>query len=138
MACSKATRSIADAHRLSFGSKLRQKLVENVGLDINYHKPSVSSVIDLYAGLNYKMAWDYFGCNETGATSPFGLATIPLQDSTAATRLFYYGIQFRPAVCTARYDLAFETKWEEVRNEIFHAGKQSEVDSCDDCDRVRF
>lgn len=57
-------------------------------LDFNYQKPYASIVVDLYRGLSYRMAWDYFGFNETGATSPFGLATIPLQDFNGSNATF--------------------------------------------------
>jgi hypothetical protein len=57
-------------------------------LDFNYQKPYASIVVDLYRGLSYKMAWDYFGFNQTGATSPFGLAAIPLQDFNGSNATF--------------------------------------------------
>jgi hypothetical protein len=63
-------------------------------LDFDYQKPYVSVVIDLYRGLSYKMAWDYFGFNETGATSPFGLAAIPLQDFNGSNATFSFRYSF--------------------------------------------
>ncbi len=57
-------------------------------LDFNYQKPYVSVVIDLYKGLSYKMTWDYYGFNETGNTSPFGLATIPSTDFDGSNATF--------------------------------------------------
>jgi hypothetical protein len=63
-------------------------------LDFNYQKPYASIVIDLYQGFSYKMAWDYFGFNETGATSPFGLAAIPLQDFNGSNATFSFRYSF--------------------------------------------
>jgi hypothetical protein len=63
-------------------------------LDFNYQKPYASVVIDLYRGLSYKMAWDYFGFNETGATNPFGLAAIPLQDFNGSNATFSFRYSF--------------------------------------------
>jgi hypothetical protein len=40
------------------------------------------------------MAWDYFGFNETGATSPFGLAAIPLQDFNGSNATFSFRYSF--------------------------------------------
>ena len=57
-------------------------------LDFNYQKPYVSVVIDVYKGLSYKMAWDYFGFNEVGNSSPFGLAAIPLTDFNGSNVTF--------------------------------------------------
>jgi hypothetical protein len=63
-------------------------------LDFNYQKPYASVVIDLYRGLSYKMAWDYFGFNETGTTNPFGLAAIPLQDFNGSNATFSFRYSF--------------------------------------------
>lgn len=63
-------------------------------LDFNYQKPYASVVVDLYRGLSYKMAWDYFGFNETGTTSPFGLAAIPLQDFNGSNATFSFRYSF--------------------------------------------
>ncbi|MGC1202359.1 MAG: hypothetical protein WA879_12495, partial [Candidatus Acidiferrales bacterium] len=57
-------------------------------LDFNYQKPYVSVAIDVYKGLSYKMAWDYFGFNEVGNSSPFGLAAIPLTDFNGSNATF--------------------------------------------------
>jgi hypothetical protein len=63
-------------------------------LDFNDQKPYASIVIGLYRGLSYKMAWDYFGFNETGVTSPFGLAAIPLQDFNGSNATFSFRYSF--------------------------------------------
>ncbi|MGB8673149.1 MAG: hypothetical protein WCD27_02255 [Candidatus Acidiferrales bacterium] len=57
-------------------------------LDFNYQKPYVSVAIDVYRGLSYKMVWDYFGFNEVGNSSPFGLAAIPLTDFNGSNATF--------------------------------------------------
>ena len=57
-------------------------------LNFNYQKPYVSVVIDVYKGLSYKMTWDYYGFNETGNTSPFGLAAIPSTDFDGSNATF--------------------------------------------------
>jgi hypothetical protein len=63
-------------------------------LDFNYQKPYVAVVIDIYRGLSYKMAWDYYGFNETGATNPFGLSAIPLQDFNGSNATFSFRYSF--------------------------------------------
>lgn len=49
-------------------------------LDFNYVKPSASLMIDLYKGVSYKTAWNYYGYNDHGVANPVGLAALPLQD----------------------------------------------------------
>jgi hypothetical protein len=49
-------------------------------LDFNYLRPSASLAIDLYKGLSYKTAWNYYGYNDKGIQNPVGLAALPLQD----------------------------------------------------------
>jgi hypothetical protein len=57
-------------------------------LNFNYLMPYGSIAIDLYKGLTYKMAWNYYGFNQKGNTSPFGLAAIPLQDFNGSNATF--------------------------------------------------
>jgi len=57
-------------------------------LDYNFQTPYASIAIDLYQGLTYKMAWNYYGFNETGNTNPFGLAPIALQDFNGSNGTF--------------------------------------------------
>ena len=61
-------------------------------LDYNYQLPFRSINFDLYKGLSYKMAWNFYGFNQGGNTSPFGLAAIPSQnfDGSNATFSFRY------------------------------------------------
>jgi hypothetical protein len=49
-------------------------------LDFNYAKPLASLVFDLYKGLTYKTAWNYYGYNDHGIANPAGLAALPSQD----------------------------------------------------------
>ena len=57
-------------------------------LDYNYLLPAGSIRIELYKGLSYKMAWNYYGFNEKGNDAPFGLASIPLQDFNGSNATF--------------------------------------------------
>lgn len=57
-------------------------------LDYNYQMPYGSIVIDMYKGFSYKIGWNYYGFNETGDTSPFGLAAIPLQNFNGSNVTF--------------------------------------------------
>jgi len=57
-------------------------------LDFNFQRPYASILINLYHGLSYKMAWNYYGFDETGNTNPFGLATIQSQNFNGSTGTF--------------------------------------------------
>jgi hypothetical protein len=57
-------------------------------LNFNYQRPYASIAIDFYRGLTYKMSWNYYGFNETGNTSPFGLAAIQLPDFNGSNATF--------------------------------------------------
>ncbi len=63
-------------------------------LDFNYQRPYASVLVQVYRGFSYKMAWNYYGYNETGNTSPFGLATIPLQDFNGSNATFSFLYSF--------------------------------------------
>jgi hypothetical protein len=63
-------------------------------LDFNYVKPYGNVVIDLYKGLSYKMAWNYYGFNVKGVQNPSGLATIPMQDFNGSTATFAFRYAF--------------------------------------------
>jgi hypothetical protein len=63
-------------------------------LDYNYQMPYGSLTVDLGKGLSYKTAWNYYGFNEEGVTSPFGLAAIPLQDFNGSNVTFAFRYQF--------------------------------------------
>jgi hypothetical protein len=49
-------------------------------LDFNYVKPFASLAFDLYKGVSYKTAWNYYGYNDHGVVNPAGLAALPSQD----------------------------------------------------------
>ena len=49
-------------------------------LDFNYQRPYATLTIEVYRGLSYITSWNYYGFNQTGNTSPFGLAAIQSQD----------------------------------------------------------
>jgi hypothetical protein len=57
-------------------------------LDFNYQRPYGSVAIDVYKGFTYKMSWNYYGFNETGATNPFGVAAIRLEDFNGSNATF--------------------------------------------------
>jgi hypothetical protein len=57
-------------------------------LDFDYQRPFASIAIDVARGLSYKMSWNYYGFNEAGNTSPFGLAAIALQDFNGSNATF--------------------------------------------------
>ncbi|HVB87885.1 MAG TPA: hypothetical protein VNK23_14590 [Candidatus Dormibacteraeota bacterium] len=57
-------------------------------LDYNYQLPYASITVQLYKGVSYKTAWNYYGFNEAGVTSPFGIASIPLQDFNGSNATF--------------------------------------------------
>jgi hypothetical protein len=63
-------------------------------LDFNYQTPYASIAIDVYQNFTYKMAWNYFGFNETGNTNPFGLAAIQLQDFNGSNATFSFRYAF--------------------------------------------
>jgi len=48
-------------------------------LDFNYLKPLASLAFDIYKGVTYKTAWNYFDYANRGVASPVGLSTIPSQ-----------------------------------------------------------
>jgi hypothetical protein len=57
-------------------------------LDFNYLKPFVSLSIDLYKGISYKTAWNYYGYNDHGVANPLLLAPLPLQDFNGSNLTF--------------------------------------------------
>jgi hypothetical protein len=63
-------------------------------LNYDYQMPYASIRVDVYRGLSYKMAWNYYGFNQKGNTNPFGLATIPLQDFNGSNVTFTFRYAF--------------------------------------------
>ncbi len=57
-------------------------------LDFNYLKPFASLQIDLYKGLSYKTAWNYYGYNDHGVANPVLLAPLPSQDFDGSNLTF--------------------------------------------------
>jgi hypothetical protein len=49
-------------------------------LDFDYFKPFASLVFELYKGVSYKTAWNYYGYNDHGIDNPVGLASLPSQN----------------------------------------------------------
>jgi len=49
-------------------------------LDFHYLKPFASLSFDIYKGLTYKTAWNYYGYKDNGVPNPVGLALLPSQD----------------------------------------------------------
>ncbi len=63
-------------------------------LDYNYVTPYASIAIDIYRGLAYKIGWNYYGFDQEGNTSPFGLAPIPLQNFNGSNATFSFRYAF--------------------------------------------
>jgi hypothetical protein len=63
-------------------------------LDFDYQRPYASLEFVVYRGFSYKMSWNYYGYNETGATNPFGLAPIQLQDFNGSNATFSFRYAF--------------------------------------------
>jgi hypothetical protein len=63
-------------------------------IDYNYQMPYGSLMFDLGKGLSYKTTWNYYGFNQTGVTSPFGLAALPLQDFNGSNVMFSFRYAF--------------------------------------------
>ena len=57
-------------------------------LAFNYEKPYATLLFDLYKGLSYKTAWNYYGYDEKGPGVLPGLAPIPLRDFNGSTATF--------------------------------------------------
>jgi hypothetical protein len=63
-------------------------------LDFNYQRPYASIAIDIARGLSYKMSWNYYGFNQAGNTTPFGLAAIQSQDFNGSNATFSFRYSF--------------------------------------------
>lgn len=57
-------------------------------LDFDYVKPTASLAVDIYRGLSYKTAWNYFGYNDRGVGNPAGLALLPSQSFNGSNVTF--------------------------------------------------
>jgi hypothetical protein len=63
-------------------------------LDFNYVKPTASLAFDIYKGLAFKTAWNYYGYNDQGVANPAGLAPLPLQDFNGSNITFSFRYAF--------------------------------------------
>ena len=63
-------------------------------LDFNYVKPLVSLAFDIYKGLTYKTAWNYYGYNDEGVANPVGLAPLPSQNFDGSNVTFSFRYAF--------------------------------------------
>ncbi len=57
-------------------------------LDFTYLKPFVGVAFDVYKGLSYKTAWNYFGYDTHGPANPVGLEPLPSQDFNGSNLTF--------------------------------------------------
>ena len=57
-------------------------------LAFDYTRPYASFQFDLYKGLGYKTAWNYYGYDEKGPGAAPGLAAFPLRDFNGSTATF--------------------------------------------------
>lgn len=77
----RVTASVGYSGTIASGKTLFLNPLQPTGpLDFDYLKPSASLMIDLYKGVSYKTAWNYYGYNDHGVANPAGLAALPLQD----------------------------------------------------------
>ena len=63
-------------------------------LDFDYIKPFASLALDIYRGLSYKTAWNYYNYNDRGVANPTGLAPLPLQDFNGNNVTFSFRYAF--------------------------------------------
>jgi hypothetical protein len=63
-------------------------------LDFNYVKPLASLSFDIYKGLAYKTAWNYYGYNDKGVANPAGLAPLPSQNFNGSNITFSFRYAF--------------------------------------------
>lgn len=69
-------------------------LAPNGTLNYNYLSPYGFVNIAIYKGLSYKMSWNYYGFNQKGTTTQFGLGFIPLQDFNGNNATFSFRYSF--------------------------------------------
>ena len=63
-------------------------------LDFNYLTPLASLAFEIYKGLSYKTAWNYYGYNDKGIANPAGLAPLPSQDFNGSNLTFSFRYAF--------------------------------------------
>jgi hypothetical protein len=69
-------------------STLLNPLTPTGTLDFNYLKPQASLAVDIYKGVTYKTAWNYYGYDDHGVANPVGLAPLPLQNFNGSNITF--------------------------------------------------
>jgi hypothetical protein len=60
-------------------------LAPNGTLDFNYLNPHSLITVDIYKGLSYKMAWNYYGFDTKGPSDPTTLAPLGSRDYNGST-----------------------------------------------------
>ena len=63
-------------------------------LDFDYIKPFASLALDIYRGLSYKTAWNYYNYNDRGVANPTGLAPLLSQDFNGNNITFSFRYAF--------------------------------------------
>jgi hypothetical protein len=63
-------------------------------LDFDYIRPFASLALDIYRGLSYKTAWNYYNYNDRGVANPTGLAPPPSQDFNGNNITFSFRYEF--------------------------------------------
>jgi hypothetical protein len=63
-------------------------------LDFNYLTPLASLAFEIYKGLSYKTAWNYYGYDDHGVANPGGLAPLPSQDFNGSNLTFSFRYAF--------------------------------------------
>ena len=87
--CKRVTAMVGYAGTVARGNSTFLNLLSPTGtLDFNYLKPQASLAIDLYRGVTYKTAWNYYGYDDHGVANPLGLAPIPLQNFNGSNVTF--------------------------------------------------
>lgn len=85
----RVTASLGYSGTIARGNTLFLNALQPTGpLDFNYLKPSASLAVDIYKGVSYKTAWNYYGYNDHGVANPAGLAALPLQDFNGSNITF--------------------------------------------------
>jgi hypothetical protein len=63
-------------------------------LDFDYFTPFGSVAFDIYKGVSYRMAWNYYGYQDHGIANPVGLAPLPSQNFNGNNVTFVLGYAF--------------------------------------------
>jgi len=63
-------------------------------LDFNYLTPLASLTFEIYKGLSYKTAWNYYGYDDHGIANPAGLAPLPSQNFNGSNLTFSFRYAF--------------------------------------------